>query len=55
MKQSLTDKEIVDLVNEKKRFQKNPTNFAVKKHEIMKEKVALSIVLYLRTLGFYEH
>ncbi|XP_067941528.1 RNA polymerase-associated protein RTF1 homolog [Watersipora subatra] len=38
LKLSLSDKEIVDLVNEKKRFQKNPTNFAVKKHEIMKEK-----------------
>ena len=39
MKLSLSDKEIVDVVNEKKRFQKNPTNFAVRKHELMKDKV----------------
>ncbi|KAF6023352.1 RTF1 [Bugula neritina] len=38
MKHQFTDKEIVDLVAEKKRFQKNPTNFAVRKHEVMKEK-----------------
>jgi len=38
-KKSFTDQEVVGIVEEKKRFQKNPTNFAVKKHEIWKEKV----------------
>ena len=31
---------------EKKRFKKNPTNFAVRKHELMKEKVT-KILIYL--------
>lgn len=48
MKHQFTDKEIVDLVAEKKRFQKNPTNFAVRKHEVMKEKVC---VLYVDMLS----
>lgn len=39
MKHSFTDKEVVELVAEKKRFKKNPTNFAVRKHELMKDKV----------------
>lgn len=39
LKYEYTDQEVVDLVAEKKRFQKNPSNFAVRKHELMKEKV----------------
>ena len=46
MKKELSDKEVVGIVAEKKRFKKNPTNFAVRKHELMKEKVT-KILIYL--------